>query len=165
MRVPAGLEELSQELSAVGEGLANVTEELREMARGIHPSVLADGGIAPALRTLARRSAVPVELEIDADGRLPPQVEVAAYYVVSESLTNIAKHANATTAQIVATLSDSELRLAVRDDGSGGADAGRGSGITGLKDRVEALGGTLALSSAPGNGTLVEVVLPWEGSD
>lgn len=164
MRVPAELAELAQELSAVGEGLAGVTEELREMARGIHPSVLADGGIAPALRTLARRSAVPVELELDADGRLPSQIEVAAYYVVSESLTNIAKHANAATAQIIATLSDSELRIAVRDDGHGGADAGRGSGITGLKDRVEALGGTLSLSSTPGSGTLVEVVLPLGGS-
>lgn len=160
MRVPAELDELSQELVAVSEGLSGVTDELREMARGIHPSILADGGIVPALRTLARRSAVPVELEVDADGRLPEPVEVAAYYVVSESLTNIAKHANASNARIIATLSDTMLRIAVADDGVGGADASRGSGITGLADRVQAVGGTLSLSSVPGIGTRVEVELP-----
>jgi signal transduction histidine kinase len=160
MSVPAELQDLSQELSVIADGLSGATEDLREMARGIHPSILAEGGIAPALRTLARRSAVPVELTVNADGRLPAPVEVAAYYVVSESLTNIAKHAGASQARIVAELSDTHLTIIVSDDGNGDVDASRGSGITGLTDRVEALGGTIVFSSAPGGGTQIEVMLP-----
>jgi signal transduction histidine kinase len=127
---------------------------------GIHPSILAEGGIAPALRTLARRSVVPVELELNADGRLPEQIEVAAYYVVSESLTNIAKHAHATVARLSATLDSSGLRIRVTDDGRGGADTTAGSGLIGLQDRVEAVGGSLSISSLAGSGTAVAAIFP-----
>lgn len=160
MAVPPEMSGLSDELSTIAEGLAGVTDDLREMARGIHPSILAEGGIVPALRTLARRSAVPVELELDAEGRLPEQIEVAAYYVVSESLTNIAKHAQATAARLSATLDSSELRIRVTDDGRGGADTTAGSGLIGLYDRVEAVGGSLSISSRPGFGTAVEASFP-----
>jgi signal transduction histidine kinase len=160
MAVPPEMSELSDELSTIAEGLAGVTDDLREMARGIHPSILAEGGIAPALRTLARRSVVPVELELDADGRLPEQIEVAAYYVVSESLTNIAKHAHATVARISATLHSSELRIRIADDGRGGAETIAGSGLIGLHDRVEAVGGSLSISSPPGFGTAIEATFP-----
>jgi signal transduction histidine kinase len=129
---------------------------------GIHPSILAEGGIAPALRTLARRSVVPVELELNADGRLPEQIEVAAYYVVSESLTNIAKHAHATVARLSATLDSSGLRIRVTDDGRGGADTTAGSGLIGLQDRVEAVGGSLSISSLAGSGTAVAAIFPRE---
>lgn len=160
MAVPPEMGELSHELSVLADGLAGVTDDLREMARGIHPSILAEGGIVPALRTLARRSVVPVELELDADGRLPEQIEVAAYYVVSESLTNIAKHAQATVARLSATLDVSELRVRVSDDGRGGADTAAGSGLIGLHDRVEAVGGNLSISSPSGLGTTVEATFP-----
>jgi signal transduction histidine kinase len=162
MRVPSELGELSEELSRIAEGLSGVTNDLREMARGIHPSILAEGGIVPALRTLARRSPVPVELELDADGRLPEQIEVAAYYVVSEALTNIAKHAQASLVRLTARLDDRELRIVVSDDGRGGADAPTtgGSGLVGLRDRVEALGGSLSISSPPSLGTAIEAVFP-----
>jgi signal transduction histidine kinase len=162
MAVPNELSELSQELSTIAEGLSGVTNDLREMARGIHPSILAEGGIVPALRTLARRSGVPVELELDADGRLPEQIEVAAYYVVSESLTNIAKHAQASLARLSATLDATELRILVTDDGRGGADTTAGSGLIGLRDRVEALGGRLSISSPSGFGTAIEAIFPRE---
>jgi signal transduction histidine kinase len=160
MAVPTELSKLSHELSTIAEGLAGVTDDLREMARGIHPSILAEGGIAPALRTLARRSVVPVELELNADGRLPEQIEVAAYYVVSESLTNIAKHADATVARLSATLDSSGLRIRVTDDGRGGADTTAGSGLIGLQDRVEAVGGSLSISSPAGSGTAVAAIFP-----
>jgi signal transduction histidine kinase len=158
--VPPELGELAGEVSRVAEGLASVQEELREIAHGIHPAILAQGGLGPALKTLARRSQVPVELEVRARGRLPDPVEVAAYYVVSETLTNVAKHARASVVRVEADAADGILRLDVRDDGVGGADASRGTGLAGLKDRVEALGGTLALQSASGDGTSVRVELP-----
>ncbi|HEX3616535.1 MAG TPA: sensor histidine kinase [Solirubrobacteraceae bacterium] len=160
MAVPTDLSELSQELSTIAAGLSGVTDDLREMARGIHPSILAEGGIVPALRTLARRSVVPVDLELDVDGRLPEQIEVAAYYVVSESLTNIAKHAQASRARLSATSGANELRLLVSDDGRGGADSTAGSGLIGLRDRVEALGGSMSISSPAGAGTAIEAVFP-----
>jgi signal transduction histidine kinase len=158
--VPPGLGELGGELSRVAAGLASVQEELREFARGIHPAILAEGGLGPALKTLARRSAVPVEVDVQAQGRLPTRVEVATYYVVSEALTNAAKHAHASVVHVEVHSLDGVLHLRVRDDGGGGADPTRGSGLVGLKDRVAALGGTIAVHSPLGAGTSLDVELP-----
>ena len=149
-----------QRLDRIAAGLDDVLDELREIARGLHPAILADGGLRPALKTLARRSAVPVRLDILLDRRLPEPVEIAAYYAVSEALTNIAKHARATTADVQVTASERVLHLSVRDDGRGGADFARGSGLVGLKDRTEALGGQLDLHSRPGAGTTLDITLP-----
>jgi signal transduction histidine kinase len=114
------------------------------------------------LRTLARRSAVPVELSGEIEHRLPEPIEVAAYYVVSEALTNATKHANASRVDIEASTQDGSLRLSIRDDGIGGADPTRGSGLVGLTDRVEALGGSIRVGSRPGDGTHITVELPLE---
>jgi signal transduction histidine kinase len=116
--------------------------------------------LRPALRTLARRSAVPVRLDVGVAGRLPDQIELAAYYVIAEALTNAAKHADASEAQVQVESGEGLLRVCVRDDGRGGADRTRGSGLVGLTDRVEALGGRFALHSPVGGGTAVQVVLP-----
>jgi signal transduction histidine kinase len=161
--VPPQLGGLEGELTNVAEGLANVLNELREMARGIHPAILAKGGLGSALKTLARRCPVPVELDVRAQARLPERVEVAAYYVVSEALTNAAKHAHASVVNVEVETVEGALRLRVRDDGVGGADPVRGSGLIGLKDRVEALGGTLAVQSPAGAGTTLRVELPLTG--
>jgi PAS domain S-box-containing protein len=158
--VPPGLRELRTQLSRVAEGLAGALEELQEISRGIHPGVLSHGGLGAALKALARRSAVPVELEIGTETRLPEPVEVAAYYVVSEALTNTAKHARASTAQVSVEVRDGVLELSIRDDGSGGADPARGSGLIGLTDRVDALGGTMQVTSPAGQGTTLFVRLP-----
>jgi signal transduction histidine kinase len=144
----------------VATGLGDVLDELREIARGLHPAVLATGGLRPALTALARRSAVPVRLHIQLDARLPDPVEIAAYYVVCEALTNTAKHAAASAADVHVAAADGVLRVTVRDDGSGGADFAGSSGLTGLKDRVEALGGRISLHSPPDRGTTVEITLP-----
>jgi signal transduction histidine kinase len=161
--VPPQLGGLEGELTNVAEGLANVLDELREMARGIHPAILAKGGLGSALKTLARRCPVPVELDVRAQARLPERVEVAAYYVVSEALTNAAKHAHASVVNVEVETVEGALWLRVRDDGVGGADPVRGSGLVGLKDRVEALGGTLAVQSPAGAGTALRVELPLTG--
>jgi signal transduction histidine kinase len=144
----------------VAAGLDATLGELREIARGIHPAVLADGGLPSALNALARRCPVPVTLRVQVATRLPHSVEVAAYYVVSEALTNTAKHAGATTATVEAAAGEGTLRVCVRDDGRGGANFGQGSGLVGLKDRVEALGGRIALHSPPGGGTTLEIHIP-----
>jgi signal transduction histidine kinase len=151
---------LGDELASVADGLASVLDDLRELARGIHPSILSEGGLVPALKTLARRSIVPVELDVRAIERLPEPVEVAAYYVISEALANAAKHSNASVVQIGADIADDVLHLHVLDDGHGGADPALGSGLMGLKDRVEALGGTIAVSSPAGAGTSLDANLP-----
>jgi signal transduction histidine kinase len=160
---PPGAGELVQQLDGVVGGLTGVLDELREIARGLHPAVLAEGGLRPALKTLARRSAVPVRLDIQVKGRLPEQAEIAAYYAVSEALTNTAKHAHATVADVQVTIGEGVLDVRVRDDGRGGADVTGGSGLVGLKDRAEALGGRLSLRSAPSAGTAVEIALPLDG--
>jgi signal transduction histidine kinase len=127
----------------------------------LHPAELSEGGLGPALRALARRSAVPVDLRLDLGGeRLGEPIEVAAYYVASEALANIAKHANASRAQVVGAYHDGWLELTVRDDGQGGADASTGSGLTGLVDRVEAIGGRIRIHSPPDAGTSVHIKLP-----
>jgi signal transduction histidine kinase len=160
--VPPELHELQARWSQVVEGLAGVLEELQEISRGIHPAILSEGGLGPALKTLARRSAVPVELEMHADRRLPAQVEVAAYYVVSEALTNTAKHAHASVAHVDVEATDGVLQVSIRDDGDGGANPARGSGLIRLTDRVEALGGTIEVTSPVGQGTTLRVTLPVE---
>jgi PAS domain S-box-containing protein len=152
--------ELGLQLDEVVAELTGALDELREIARGLHPAVLAEGGLRPVLKTLARRSAVPVDLDIGVDGRLPEPVELAAYYVVAEALTNTAKHADASAVGVTVTAGEGVLRVAVRDDGRGGADLTAGSGLVGLTDRVEALGGRLWLNSPRGAGTTVQVVLP-----
>jgi signal transduction histidine kinase len=158
--VPADLPELDAELARAAEGLADVVENLQQVARGIHPAILAKGGLGPALKALARRSSVPVELEIPVDGRLPDGVEVAAYYVVSEALTNAAKHARASVVHVEVVADDAYVRLTIRDDGVGGADPANGTGLIGLRDRVEAIGGRLEVGSAPGTGTSLRVTFP-----
>jgi PAS domain S-box-containing protein len=151
---------LKRELDGLADGIGEVLEELRELSSGIHPAILSLGGLGPALKALARRSAVPVDLDIPRQARLPERVEVAAYFVISEALANTAKHAHAATARVRVELSDNVLKVQIRDDGVGGADPSRGSGLTGLTDRVEALGGRLDVSSYPGEGTLIKADLP-----
>jgi signal transduction histidine kinase len=158
--VPSEHRRLKRELSRIGEGMANLLEELREISRGIHPAILSQGGLEPALRALARRSGVPVEFDLHTRGRLPEQVEVATYYVVSEALANAVKHARASTVKVALQVGETNLRLEIRDDGLGGADPGRGSGLFGLSDRIEALGGTLRVSSPPGGGTTLLSEIP-----
>ena len=159
---PEDLEDLRAQLSRVGEGLTSVFDDLRELSRGIHPAILSEGGLEPALRALARRSAVPVKLEVRIDGRLGEGIEVAAYYVVSEALANVAKHADASVAEVNVEARNGVLDLMITDNGMGGADPAKGSGLVGLKDRVEALDGTIAVVSPPGAGTSVRVELPAE---
>jgi signal transduction histidine kinase len=156
------LHESQAQLSEIVNGIDSALEELQEIARGIHPAILASGGLAPALKTLARRSAVPVELEVRAETRLPAPVEVAAYYVVSEALTNTAKHAHASVAHVTVEACPGVLVLSIRDDGSGGAEPTHGSGLIGLTDRVETLGGALEVASPVGEGTTLVVTLPIE---
>jgi signal transduction histidine kinase len=162
--IPPELGEVHQELASVEAELDEVLGELRELSRGIHPSILSEGGLGPALRSLARRSPVPVQLQVGMEGRLPERVEVAAYYVVAEALTNVAKHANASVAKVEVDTDDGLVRLGVRDDGVGGADPARGSGLVGLKDRVEATGGTLHVESRPGQGTCLLAELPIDAA-
>jgi PAS domain S-box-containing protein len=160
--VPPELRELQAQLSQVVDGLTGALDELQEISRGIHPAILTQGGLAPALKTLARRSTVPVELEVRAETRLPEPVEVAVYYVVSEALTNTAKHAHASAVHVTVEARNGVLKLSIRDDGSGGADPTRGSGLIGLTDRVDALGGKIAVASPIGQGTTLLITLPIE---
>jgi signal transduction histidine kinase len=156
---PTG-EALKNHLTRATEDVRSVLDALMKTARGIHPAILSDGGLAAALRTLARRSTVPVELHAAIDGQLPEEVEVATYYVAAEAITNTAKHARASVMEMYVTTDDSSLTLIARDDGIGGADPGEGSGLIGLQDRVEALGGTIEIVSRAGSGTSVIVRLP-----
>ena len=134
--------------------------ELRELARGLHPAILTDLGLGPALTELAERAPVPVELTTSLEERLPDQVEAAAYYVVAEALTNVAKYAGACCVQVRLESDGSRLVVTVSDDGAGGADPSGGSGLRGLADRVEALGGRLEVSSPSGEGTTVRAAMP-----
>lgn len=153
---------LPTEMGRIAGELNAVVEDLREIARGIHPAILSDGGLRPALRTLGRRAAVDIEIKVDVDPipRLPEPIEVAAYYVVSEALTNATKHAQASFVCVVVKERGDSLHLSIRDDGVGGADPASGSGLIGLRDRAEALGGSLEVNSPPGAGTVVVVELP-----
>jgi signal transduction histidine kinase len=154
--------DLRTELSQIATGLDNAVAELQETSRGIHPAILSQGGLGPALRTLARRSAIPVQLEVTTERRLPEPLEVASYYVASEALANAAKHARASRVEVSLALRDGVLLLSIRDDGVGGADPARGSGLEGLRDRVEALGGSVGVVSEPGVGTNMTAELPLE---
>ena len=158
--VPAELPTVRADLDRVVEELVASVEDLRELSNGLHPAVLSHGGIGPALRTLARRSSIPVDVHLNSESRYPPTIEVAAYYVVSEALTNTARHAAASRAEVVVDEQDSTLRVSTRDDGIGGADPRRGSGLTGLRDRIEALGGLIEVISTKGQGTTITVSLP-----
>ncbi len=158
--VPPDQTELKKELGRFADGLTDALDEVRELARGIHPAILSEGGLRPALKALARRSAVPVELEVDVETQLPERVEVASYFVVSEALANAAKHARASVAHVSVETAGSLLQVSVQDDGVGGADPARGSGLIGLTDRVQALGGTLSVLSPSGQGTTIRVALP-----
>ena len=163
--VPPELSELGADLERVTAGLTDALEELREYARGIHPAVLTERGLGPALKMLARRCPMQVDLDLRTDGRLPEPIEVAAYYVVSEALTNAAKHANAHTAAVEVEAVTGALRISVRDDGCGGAVFNRGTGLVGLKDRVEALSGRIFLHSPHGAGTTLRAELPLRHAD
>jgi signal transduction histidine kinase len=160
--IPEENRELRNQLSNVVDGLGGVSTDLQEISRGIHPAILSKGGLGPAIKALARRSAVAVDLDLNVDRRLPESIEVAAYYVVAEALTNAAKHAHASEVKVFAIASDVELHLSISDDGVGGAAAGTGSGLIGLKDRVEALAGRLGISSPAGSGTTLDVVIPLQ---
>jgi GAF domain-containing protein len=152
--------ELASRLDIAVTEVNGVLDELREIARGIHPAVLTSGGLRQALKALARRSAVPVSLDVQVTGRLPESAEIAIYYVVAEALTNTAKHTDASIIDVQVESGEGEVHVCVRDDGRGGAHVGGGSGLAGLKDRVEALGGRFSLDSPPGGGTALDIVLP-----
>jgi len=149
-----------RELGRAGEELSHALQELRELARGIHPAVLTERGLEPAVRAVADRAPIPVELDVELEERLPGPVEAAAYYVVSEALTNVAKYAQASVVRVSVRRVGEHALLEVADDGIGGADTGGGSGLRGLADRVEALGGRLEIDSPPGLGTTLRADLP-----
>jgi signal transduction histidine kinase len=150
----------AQELATARKELDQALEELRELARGLHPSLLSDRGLDAALEGLARRAPLPVELEATAGARLPEPVESAAYFVVAEALTNVAKYAQATHVRVNLSRDDGSIRVEVADDGVGGADPAKGSGLRGLLDRVSALEGSLEVDSRPGRGTTVRATIP-----
>jgi signal transduction histidine kinase len=161
--VPAELAPVKSQLTAIADDLTDALDDLRELSRGIHPAILSEGGLGPALKSLARRSPIPVEAEVDLPGRLPESIEVGAYYVVSEALANAAKHAQASVVHVEVRISGNTLSLSVVDDGVGGADPSRGSGLIGLADRVQALGGAISITSPAGHGTTLTLVMPIAG--
>jgi signal transduction histidine kinase len=158
--VPPNLSDLNGELSRIAERVTGVYDQVREISRGIHPAILSEHGLQAALKALVRRSAVPVELDLRTERRLPEQVEVAAYYAISEALANAVKHAHASVVYVVLGTTDLGVRLEVRDDGIGGADPMKGSGLTGIRDRVEALAGTLKVTSPASAGTTLTIEIP-----
>jgi signal transduction histidine kinase len=147
-------------LDMASDELGRALSELREFARGIHPAILTDRGLVPALRALAERSTVPTTVEGMVEGRLPAAVEAAAYFVVSEALANVGKYSKATAVTVRADQVERVLNVEVTDDGIGGADPSRGSGLRGLGDRVAAVDGTLEVDSPPGEGTRLNVRIP-----
>ncbi len=153
---PATRQALSQAVKDLGEAV----DELRDLARGIHPAVLSESGLAVALESLCDRSPLPVDLDAPPFREPPADVATAAYYVVAESLTNVVKHAHAPSARVTVRQTDHGLRVTIADQGGGGAQPGARSGLAGLVDRVAAIGGTLTLDSPPGRGTTVTVWLP-----
>jgi signal transduction histidine kinase len=158
-RVPA---DVQADVDEARDELAATRREIRDLCRGLHPAILVEAGLGPAIRALARRSPLPVRVNLDirADGRLPDQVEVTAYYMAAEALTNAAKHARASAATVEAGIGGDVLHITVSDDGAGGADFAQGTGLAGLKDRVEAIGGRIFLDSARGSGTSLRAELP-----
>jgi signal transduction histidine kinase len=152
--------ELTSTLEAATEQLKAALAELRELARGIHPAILTEAGLGPALRSLAKESPVPVTVRLDLPDDLPPPVAAAAYFVAAEALANVAKYADASTVGLVAETDDDRLRVEIADDGRGGADPAAGSGLRGLADRAAALGGRLDVRSPVGGGTVIVARLP-----
>jgi signal transduction histidine kinase len=161
--VRAGPGELRAYLSSIAAELTDAIAELQEFSRGIHPTIVSVRGLGPALRALARRCAVPVDLDVTMSTRFPEPIEIAAYYVASEALANAMKHARASRIQILLAPGDGSLLLSISDDGIGGADPVRGSGLVGLTDRIQALGGSIRIRSAAGAGTHITAHLPLEG--
>jgi signal transduction histidine kinase len=158
--IPPDQEEIRAEFHHMSGEVTGVIDELREISRGIYPASLSRGGLVSAVRTIARRSPLPIELEIRTEAQLTEAAQAAGYYVVAEAVTNAAKHASASEVRVTLEDRDGMLRVSVGDDGVGGADPNRGSGLTGLRDRVEALGGRLEITSAPGGGTLLVAEIP-----
>jgi PAS domain S-box-containing protein len=158
--IPSEMEGIRATLGRLEDGIEAALEDVREVSRGLHPALLSQGGLGPSLRALARECPIPVKVEIDLEQRLPESIEIAVYYVVSEALTNAAKHAAATECSVTVTTSGDLLQATMRDNGSGGAEASGGSGLIGLIDRVEALGGRFALDSPRGHGTTIGIELP-----
>ena len=161
-RVPA---DVRADVDEVREEMAATRKELRDLCQGVHPAILVEVGLGAAIRALARRSPLPVRVQVRVDGRLPASCEVTAYYVAAEAFTNAAKHADASAVDIVIEEDGGMLTVQVRDDGAGGADASRGSGLTGLRDRVEAVGGSMIVDSPAGAGTVLTVLLPVTADD
>jgi signal transduction histidine kinase len=161
--VPPELKSLREQLSGVVSDLTAILTDLQEISRGIHPAILSDGGLGPALKTLARRCPIPASVDVLLEGRLAESVEIAAYYVVAEALTNAAKYAQASEVSVCAEIQQDNLCLSIGDDGIGGADSRKGSGLIGLKDRIEALGGNMKVISVPGSGTSLHVTIPLTG--
>jgi signal transduction histidine kinase len=159
-RVPA---DVRADVDEVRDELAATRRELRDLCQGVHPAILTEAGLGAAIRALARRSPLPVRVQMRADGRHP--CEITAYYVAAEAFTNAAKHANASAVDIVIEEAGGTLTVQVRDDGVGGADASHGSGLTGLRDRVEAVGGSMTVDSPAGVGTVLTVLLPVTADD
>ncbi|HEY1440809.1 MAG TPA: histidine kinase [Mycobacterium sp.] len=157
---PSELCSIKEQLSDAVAALSAASADLQELARGIHPAIESHGGLGPALETLARRCTIPVALHLELDGPIPESAEVAAYYVVAEAITNTTRHAEASGMDIDMRINGSDLALSIRDDGIGGADSSKGSGLMGLIDRVEALGGRLQIASPPGGGTALHVAIP-----
>jgi signal transduction histidine kinase len=161
-RDPAGARQL---LDKAHSAAKEAVTELRQVARGIHPPVLTDRGLDAALSALAARSPVPVTIRVEVPVRPSPTVEAIAYFCVSEALTNVAKHARASSAQVSADLSEGQLRIEVRDNGIGGADPGGGTGLHGLADRVRAIDGSLRVDSPAGGPTVLTVLLPVKSAE
>ncbi|MUL81687.1 GAF domain-containing protein [Mycobacterium sp. CBMA247] len=158
--IPSEQTELVDQLDRLVTGLSALSTELQELSRGMHPAVLSRSGLGAAIRSLARRSPIPVDIDVDLSGPIPESVGVAAYYVLAEALTNAAKHSGATAVEVAATVTDHTLHLSVHDDGVGGAVTGAGSGLIGLRDRAEALSGQLSVASPPGAGTTIRASIP-----
>ena len=158
--VPPGLSDLRSELSQIADSLTDAVVELQEITRGVHPAGLQLCGLGGALRTLAGRSPIPVDIDITVEGRLPESVEVAAYYVASEALANATKYAEATGIELSVARRNDSVVVSIHDNGLGGADPARGSGLVGLTDRVDALGGSFEVRSRSGHGTRITAMLP-----
>jgi signal transduction histidine kinase len=161
-RVPA---DVRADMDQVREEMAATRRELRDLCQGVHPAILVEAGLGPAIRALARRSPLPVRVQLRVGRRLPGPGEITAYYVAAEAFTNAAKHADASAVDILIEEAGGTLTVQVRDDGSGGADESRGSGLTGLRDRVEAVGGRMTVNSPAGAGTVLTILLPVTPTD
>jgi signal transduction histidine kinase len=163
--LPSGQHELRQQLANAAQDLAGVTDDLRVIARGLLPTALSGYGLGAALKSLVRRSPIPVELNVNAGRRLPEPLEATIYYVTAEALTNALKHAHPTRVHVDLCTDDKAVRVSIYDDGAGGADLRGGSGLIGLRDRVEALGGRMQIESPIGEGTSLLVTIPLDSPD